>query len=145
MRALVLTAVTALGVDIVRQSAQADPLDPGGLNKPGIIHDASRPILWGEFDTDNDGVHDIIISKAPDTAGTPGSVEVRSGATDNTLFLITASSPETMLGTTVARGCGDVNGDGHDDLMINTVRPDAITPDAALTSIRVHSGVDGAL
>ncbi|RMH31477.1 MAG: hypothetical protein D6692_00390, partial [Planctomycetota bacterium] len=33
----------------------------------------------------------------------------------------------------------------HDDLMINTVRPDAITPDAALTSIRVHSGVDGAL
>jgi len=144
-RLFALTAVTALSVDIAHQSALADPLDPGGLSKPGIINELRRPILWGDFDTDGDGVPEIIIAVPPDEAGAPGSVEVRSGATDNTLFAVTAESPDIMLGTTVARGCGDVNGDGHDDLLIDTVRPDAATPDAARTSVRVHSGADGAL
>jgi len=69
-------------------------------------------------DADNDGTHDILIG---DSTGA-GAVELRSGATGALLHRWTGNAGDG-LGTAVSTA-GDVNHDGHDDLLLGAARVD---------------------
>ena len=82
------------------------PAGTGGAFAFFFLHDAG--------DVDADGVRDIYVGDFGDTKG--GRGYVFSGAVDERLRLINAENPGDGLG--MGRGAGDINGDGHDDLLI---------------------------
>lgn len=82
------------------------PNGTGGSFAQFFIHDAG--------DVDADGVGDVYVGDFNDAKG--GRGYVFSGAADERLRLINAETPSDGLG--MGRGAGDVDGDGHDDLLI---------------------------
>jgi hypothetical protein len=104
-----------------------------GLAAFGIGLDAGR-------DVDGDGVPDIIIGTG-EVPGAPGSITVRSGATDEVIWVVTGDGLDGT-GPDVA-AFGDVDGDGRSEVAIGHARHEAAgLPAGRLT---VHRGRNGSV
>ncbi|MGB0953580.1 MAG: integrin alpha [Planctomycetota bacterium] len=111
----------------------------------GILHS------WGPFtngeavanagDVDADGINDIIIGSIW-TNSKAGQAKVYSGATGGLLLTFNGASPDDYLGNSVD-GAGDVNGDGHDDLLIGAWGESAVLGFSGTAYL--YSGLDGSL
>lgn len=91
-------------------------------------------------DVDGDGVRDELIAaaRAPSTGGTLGAAYVFSGATGALLTKITDPALSGYFATCVA-DAGDVNGDGHGDLLVGFSAGDG--RGAFVNGARIYSGV----
>ena len=80
--------------------------------------------MGGAGDVNGDGLADLIVGAvADDNKGTQsGSARVFSGLNGSILYTFNGDSAGDRLGYRVS-GAGDVNGDGHDDLIIG-IYPD---------------------
>ncbi len=94
----------------------------------------------GAGDVDGDGVPDVIVGAPLDGINDNGSATVYSGATGNPLYTFVGSSLNGRLGTSVA-GAGDVNGDGHADLIASAIYDG--TAGSLFGGVQVFSGLDG--
>ena len=92
-------------------------------------------------DVDGDGVDDVIAGAVDtDAAGdSAGSARIWSGATGMTLLTIQGSAATQLFGYSVA-GAGDVDGDGHADVIIGGPY---FQNSAQSGMARVHSGANG--
>jgi len=91
-------------------------------------------------DVNDDGFDDIVAGAPKANKGTlnyVGMVRIYSGKNGSTLRSLYGVAPYEELGTSVA-GCGDVNGDGFDDVV-------AGAPGSATGLARVFSGKDWAV
>jgi hypothetical protein len=92
----------------------------------------------GAGDIDGDGYDDIIVGSAGGDFAT-----VVSGHDGSTLLSFDSGGKLINFGVSVA-GVGDVDGDGHGDMLIGAVTDDtALLPDCG--SVRVVSGEDGSV
>lgn len=106
---------------------------------------------WGPFtngeavanagDVDADGINDIIIGSIW-TNSKAGQAKVYSGASGSLLHTFNGSSPDDYLGNSVS-GAGDVNGDGHADLLIGAWGESAVLGFSGTAYL--FSGADGTL
>jgi hypothetical protein len=94
----------------------------------------------GAGDVDGDGRGDVVVG-AP-AVGYGGVVRVLSGVDFSVLHTFEGDAQAIELGLTVS-GAGDVDGDGHDDVLAASFRDDAYASRSG--SAHVHSGADGAL
>jgi len=97
-------------------------------------------------DVDLDGVPDVIAGARQFISGGmpvgPGFARVYSGQTGAVLHTFSGDADEDQFGFAVA-GCGDVDGDGRDDVIVGAPFSDAGGVDSGLA--RVHSGLDGSV
>lgn len=94
-------------------------------------------------DVDDDGVHDIVIgSPGPALGANPGHVYVYSGADGSLLLTMPGEAGADRLGTGVG-GAGDVNSDGHDDIVAGAAGNDGDGGNSGRGYI--FSGLDGTI
>lgn len=74
-------------------------------------------------DTNGDGTADILVGNPGDGNPNPGVVELRSGADGSLLHTFAGDQANSEFGTAVA-SAGDVDGDGHDDVLIGAETSD---------------------
>jgi hypothetical protein len=88
---------------------------------------------------DADAFDDFLVSApASSSAGFfAGTVRVYSGASGGVLHQFDGASQGDRWGST-ADGCGDINGDGHDDIIVGSAV-------ALQHSVKVYSGLDGSV
>ena len=101
--------------------------------------------MAGAGDVDADGVADVIVGVTDDDTGAAngGSVRVLSGADGGELFAFHGTVPQGRFGAAVD-GAGDLNGDGHADLLAAASMSD--TPNGESTGlVRAFSGADGSV
>jgi hypothetical protein len=110
------------------------PAEPGGAGTYG------RFFASGAGDTDGDGLDDIYVGDYAALGG-DGRAYVYSGASGEPIHTIAPELPGAGLGP--GRGIPDVNGDGHDDLIVGAWTSDAGTPTGGRVSI--YSGADGSM
>ncbi len=98
----------------------------------------------GAGDVDGDGFDDLVAGAYEDdnTAANAGSARVFSGKDGAILYTFDGDSAFDGLGFAVA-GAGDVNGDGHGDLLVGAPFDDNTFLSAG--SARLLSGIDGSL
>lgn len=99
----------------------------------------------GAGDVDRDGFDDLIVGAtgAPGGLARIGSAYVYSGATGTLIWQFDGQEREDLFGESVS-GAGDVDGDGHDDVIVGTSWTDpGGLQDAG--SAHVYSGATGAL
>jgi hypothetical protein len=96
----------------------------------------------GAGDADNDGYDDLIVGAPDNDAGgdDAGRAYVYSGQTGGLLWTFTGQAANDYLGRSVS-GAGDVNNDGHDDLIVGA----PIAGGGAVGRAYVYSGQTGAL
>lgn len=85
----------------------------------GDASDAFGYAVGGAGDVNNDGHDDVIVGAPLNTMNGPnaGMVRVFCGATGSVLHTFYGDAPGQQFGFSVA-GAGDVNNDGHDDVII---------------------------
>ena len=95
-------------------------------------------------DVDGDKVPDVYATDFTNGAKGPstGRAYVRSGASGAPLFTLTGENPGDGFGIGSA-DVGDVNNDGHDDLLIGAWQYSAVAPSGG--KIYLYSGKDGSL
>jgi hypothetical protein len=95
-------------------------------------------------DIDGDKVPDVYASDFANSAKGPstGRVYVRSGATGNLLLTLTGENAGDAFGVGAA-DVGDVNKDGHDDLLLGAWQYSAVAPSGG--RIYLYSGKDGSV
>ncbi len=156
------TAVAALGdvtgdglPELIVGAANAGPssggrayvfdLAAGALLYPPLLPDASAG-EFGQFfvadvgHVDGDGASDLYVGDFADGSSARGKAYVFSGASGARLLTLTGQSGE---GFGIGRGLGDVNGDGHDDLVLGAYTSSAGAMRAG--KLEVYSGADGSL
>ncbi len=96
----------------------------------------------GVGDVDRDGRPDVMAGAALEDTNGPeaGAARVYSGRTGSVLFTLYGDSALDRFGVSVA-GVGDLDGDGHADVVVGAYRDDNIAQDAG--SARVVSGRTG--
>jgi hypothetical protein len=123
----------------------------GLTDKPRFVVDADETgaalgamFLATPGDINNDGVRDVYSSDFPNAAKGPstGRVYIHSGKDGRLLLTLTGSGPGEAFGTSPSNA-GDVNGDGHADLIVGAWQ----YAGAATSGGRayLYSGKDGAL
>lgn len=123
-----------------------------GLKLPAehvIESDSTGAALGAMFtslvgDVDGDRVPDVFASDFANVAKGPatGRVYVRSGASGAPLLTLTGENPGDGFGIGSA-DVGDVNRDGHDDLLIGAWQYSAVAPSGG--KVYLYSGKDGSL
>lgn len=103
----------------------------------------------GGGDINDDGYADLIVGAPGATSGridAPGTVFVYSGKTGATLWTFARGQPRDEFGFAVA-SAGDVNNDGHDDLIIGAPSADGQGTGTVPSGgrVAVYSGGDGHL
>lgn len=100
--------------------------------------------VCGAGDVDNDGYDDVLVGAPEDrtVAISAGSARVFSGRTGELLHLFQGEQAFDSLGASVA-GIGDVNQDGHDDVLIGA--PGAGPPGSSFGQAKIRSGKTGAV
>ncbi|MEM9378612.1 MAG: FG-GAP-like repeat-containing protein [Planctomycetota bacterium] len=95
-------------------------------------------------DVNADGVPDVIVGVPGDDNAAPnaGSAIVLSGADGTVLLTVYGIAAGDELGRAVG-GAGDVDADGHDDIVVGAPLSDGAGPDCG--AVRVFSGFDGTL
>lgn len=95
-------------------------------------------------DVDGDKVPDVYVSDFANSAKGPstGRVYVRSGATGDPLLTLTGENAGDAFGIGAA-DVGDVNKDGHDDLLLGAWQYSAVAPSGG--RIYLYSGRDGSV
>ena len=93
-------------------------------------------------DVNNDGITDIISGSAYRAVDKYNFAEVYSGADGSLLYTFKGTPTYDRFGISVA-GVGDLNKDGHDDVIVGAYRDDTFGPDAG--SATVFSGIDGSV
>ena len=95
-------------------------------------------------DVDGDKVADVYASDFANSAKGPstGRVYVRSGKTGNLLLTLTGENSGDAFGVGAA-DVGDVNKDGHDDLLLGAWQYSAVAPSGG--RIYLYSGKDGSV
>jgi hypothetical protein len=98
----------------------------------------------GVGDVDADGVPDFAGgSRRDNTDGfSSGYVRVWSGATGSEIFTLTSNNRWDWFGQTIS-ACGDLNGDGHDDILVGAPHHDWAGPGAGAAFI--YSGATGSI
>lgn len=118
----------------------ADMADPNGVTNAGsafVYSGVDGSLLWrfdgnsglrslgrsvaGAGDIDNDGYDDVVVG-APYSAG---AVVVYSGRTGEILWLLNGESAGDWFGHRVA-SAGDINGDGHPEILVSAILDDPI-------------------
>ncbi len=96
----------------------------------------------GAGDVNADGFADLIVGAVYDhkTGSNSGSATVFSGKDGATLYVFAGDSAFDQLGYSVG-AAGDVNNDGHDDLVAGANRDDDVAPDCGMA--RVYCGKTG--
>ncbi len=147
--------------DVAVGNPSASPGDRGYAGSVFLVSGATgRPMdrldgpVMGDYfgsrlapagDVDGDGVPDLLVGAIfadPNGIRSAGSAFVFSGATRAQLFRFDGSEPQDFLGNAVSTA-GDLDGDGHDDLLIGALSADP----GGLTfagSAFVFSGATGA-
>lgn len=151
--------------DGVHEFAITAPGFDGGAPSGGLVQvydGATHALHWevvgttaGRFlgvsvapagDVNADGVIDVAVG-APaglfsPTGAAPGDAFVYSGADGSQLLQLSGVANGDFFGATVDQA-GDVNGDGHDDVLVGSSYAD---PNGSSSGqVTVHSGADGAL
>lgn len=147
--------------DVVIVAARADPQgrnDAGSAfvysGRDGSLLHRFDGAVQGDYlevasaagDVDGDGFGDLILTRTAAAAGGfagAGIVEVRSGATGALLHEFAGTSYQFRLGTSVGSP-GDLNADGHSDLMFSAVNAN-LQGVGRTGAVSVHSGADGSL
>lgn len=140
------------GVNDVTTSAPTATVDDNPVGKIYVYSSASGELLWSATgpvggnlgqgieaagDVDADGTPDVI-------AGSPATHQAWVYSGDDGRVLLELQSPEGEDGFGGATtDVGDLNGDGHDDLLVGASLSDVSGEDAG--SAFVFSGADGAL
>ncbi len=98
----------------------------------------------GAGDVNGDGYADLIVGAYQDdnNGNNSGSARVFSGVNGSILYTFNGDSADDLLGESVS-GAGDVDGDGHADLIVGAYGDDNNGP--ASGSARVFSGLDGSI
>ncbi len=96
----------------------------------------------GAGDVNNDGLDDLIVGAYGDdhTGIDMGSAWILSGADGSTLFALHGERDYARFGFSVSNA-GDVNNDGHDDVIVGADHNDTIGYRAGVA--RIYSGADG--
>jgi hypothetical protein len=96
----------------------------------------------GAGDVDNDGCDDVIIGSPWNYAGEtwPGKAYVYSGRTGEQLWTFVGEVPWEHFGYRVS-DAGDVDGDGHADLLVGSLNPDGFEQNTG--QVNIYSGRTG--
>jgi hypothetical protein len=134
-------AAMLIGLVAARGAAQQAPLVTLTGDEPG--DDFGRAIA-AAGDVNGDGVMDVIVGAPKADAGGDrrGKAHVFSGADFSLLHLFVGSGDKHELGSAVD-GAGDVNGDGHADVIVGEPWPGSGSETLGRAS--VFSGADGSL
>jgi len=132
-----IVAAPLLGGDgsggaIVYSGATGEPLWALSEGVPGELNGYA---IADAGDVNADGTHDIAVG-----ARNGSRLYVYSGATGERLLMVDGETPTDFFGFAVA-GAGDVDGDGHDDVLVGAPQNDAVGLDGGRGY--VISGADG--